>query len=75
MSVTLSCTESHAILTVEDDGPGFSEDIAARLRSGGGLAGLRERVAVLGGELKIENRNENGAVVSVQLPLQNGNEE
>ncbi|HCW79021.1 MAG TPA: hypothetical protein DG084_07875 [Gemmatimonadetes bacterium] len=75
VSVTLSCTESHAILTVEDDGPGFSEDIAARLRSGGGLAGLRERVAVLGGELKMENRNENGAVVSVQLPLQNGNEE
>ncbi|HCO14336.1 MAG TPA: hypothetical protein DIT46_09125 [Gemmatimonadetes bacterium] len=75
VSVTLSCTESHAILTVEDDGPGFSEDIAVRLRSGGGLAGIRERVAVLGGELKMENRNENGAVVSVQLPLQNGNEE
>ena len=69
VSVTLSCTELHAILTVEDDGPGFSEDIAVRLRSGGGLAGLRERVAVLGGELKMENRNENGAVVSVQLPL------
>ena len=75
VSVTLSRNESHAVLTVEDDGPGFSEDTAARLRSGGGLAGLRERLVVLGGELVMENRDEAGAAVRVQLPLQNGNEE
>lgn len=72
VSVRLTRTGSHAVLTVEDDGPGFPPDAASRLRSRGGLAGLRERVAALGGELTMENRNGAGAVVRVALPLQVG---
>lgn len=68
--VSLSRTRSTAVLTVEDDGPGFPEDAARRLRSRGGLAGLRERVTALGGELTMDNRNGAGAVVRVELPLQ-----
>ncbi|MDE3001931.1 MAG: sensor histidine kinase [Gemmatimonadota bacterium] len=70
VSVRLTRTDSHAVLTVEDDGPGFPEDAATRLRSRGGLAGIRERVAVLGGELMMGNRNGAGAEMRVELPLQ-----
>ena len=70
VSVRLTRTDSHAVLTVEDDGPGFPEDAATWLRSRGGLAGIRERVAVLGGELMMGNRNGAGAEMRVELPLQ-----
>lgn len=75
VSVSLTRTDSCAVLTVEDDGPGFPDDAASRLRSRGGLAGLRERVAALGGELTLENRNGAGAVVRVELPLQDETQE
>jgi len=71
VSVGLTRTDTHAILTVEDDGPGFPEDAASRLRSRGGLAGLRERVTSLGGELVMENRHGAGAIMRVELPLLN----
>ncbi len=70
VSVRLVGNDTHAILEVEDDGPGFPEDTAIRLRSRGGLAGLRERVTALGGELSMINRTGAGAVVRVELPLQ-----
>lgn len=70
VSVGLTRTDTHAVLTVEDDGPGFPEDAASRLRSRGGLAGLRERVTSLGGELVMENRHGAGAIIRVELPLQ-----
>jgi signal transduction histidine kinase len=57
-------------LTVTDDGPGFPEDAATRLRSRGGLAGIRERISALGGDLAFGNVNGGGARVSVRLPLQ-----
>lgn len=75
VTVGLTRTESHAVLTVEDDGPGFPEDAASRLRSRGGLAGLRERVTALGGELVMENRHGAGAIMRVELPLQDETQE
>ncbi len=74
ISVGLMRTATHAVLTVEDDGPGFPEDTASRLRSRGGLAGLRERVTALGGELMMENGLETGAILRVGLPLQDESE-
>jgi signal transduction histidine kinase len=72
VDVRLDADRGHARLTVTDDGPGFPEDAAHRLRSRGGLAGIRERITSLGGELAFENTNGGGARVSVRIPLQRG---
>jgi signal transduction histidine kinase len=53
-------------LTVEDDGVGFGAPAAAFTY---GLAGMRERVAALGGRLQLANGPTGGARVVVELPL------
>ena len=57
-------------LVVEDDGVGF--DRPAEAEPGAytyGLAGMRERVAALGGRLRLENRAGGGARVVAELPV------
>jgi signal transduction histidine kinase len=68
--VSLETADDAVSLTVTDDGPGFPEDTALRLRSRGGLAGIRERISALGGDLVLENDSGGGAMVSVRIPLQ-----
>ena len=63
-SVVVSAREGRLRLMVEDDGCGF--DTAAptgRL----GLAGIRERVELLGGHLRIESSLDGGTAVVVDL--------
>jgi len=67
--VRLEAGADSASLSIADDGPGFPEDTALRLRSRGGLAGIRERITSLGGDLVLENENGGGAKVSVRIPL------
>lgn len=69
VDVRLTVHERLARLTVLDDGPGFAEDAMERLRSHGGLAGIRERVSALGGHFTIENRTDGGASLQIDLPL------
>jgi signal transduction histidine kinase len=56
---------------VEDDGVGFRE--AAAIRGGAndrlGLVGMRERAALVGGELQIESRPGRGTTLFVKVPL------
>jgi two-component system, NarL family, sensor histidine kinase UhpB len=56
-------------LTVRDDGRGFSFDEAAR---GLGLAGMRERALLVGGEVRVESRPELGTRVRLSVPLGDG---
>lgn len=70
IEVRLEAEPQHVRLTVTDDGPGFPPDTAARLRSQGGLAGIRERIASLGGDLAFGNANGGGARVSVRIPVE-----
>ena len=72
VEVRLETDRGDASLTVTDDGPGFPEDTATRLRSRGGLAGIRERITALGGDLELGNANGGGARVSVRIPLGEG---
>ena len=69
VDVRLEADDGCAALTVTDDGPGFPADAAQRLRSRGGLAGIRERITALGGDLAFGNLNGGGARVSVRIPL------
>ncbi|WP_109506317.1 sensor histidine kinase [Nocardioides speluncae] len=69
-TVTLTYLESEVALDVRDDGVGIS--VGAHnpqdLR-GYGLAGIRSRVAELGGELVVESRPGEGTVVAASFPL------
>ncbi len=52
-------------LLVRDDGRGFDTDAAS---GGFGLLGMRERVALLGGEIDINSRPGDGTSVAARLP-------
>ena len=55
------------VLEVGDSGPGF--DVARETRAnGGGLAGVRERVAVLGGSVDVHSVPGAGTLARVRLP-------
>ena len=68
IDVSLGRAAGGVRLTVVDDGGGFPADIAERLRGGGGLSGIRERVTSLGGSLDFGNVQGGGARVKVEVP-------
>ncbi|WP_342781543.1 sensor histidine kinase [Amycolatopsis rhizosphaerae] len=55
-------------ITVEVSTDGSGSNTGSAGGSGRGLAGLRERVGVLGGEFSAENREEGGFVVRARIP-------
>jgi signal transduction histidine kinase len=54
-------------LLVRDDGKGFDPSASS---SGFGLLGMRERAALLGGELRIESPSAGGTELRVRIPTQ-----
>jgi signal transduction histidine kinase len=62
-------------LAVRDAGRGISEQVLERFRETGaagiGLAGMRERVADLGGDLQVQS-NKAGTVLVASIPLRAG---
>jgi signal transduction histidine kinase len=62
--VFVGVTDHHAVVEVQDDGKGFD---ATAQPSGFGLAGMRERVYLAGGELRIEP-GESGTTMRARLP-------
>ena len=61
------------VITVEDNGRGFSPDAldAARLAMhGAGLVGIRERARILGGRVEIHSNARTGTTLTVTLPLE-----
>jgi signal transduction histidine kinase len=63
-SVVVSVRDGRLRLVVEDDGVGFDPEAPTRRL---GLAGIRERVEMLGGDLRIESSPGNGTAVVVDL--------
>jgi signal transduction histidine kinase len=59
------------MLAIGDDGRGLSDDFnLARLSAAGhyGLLGITERVALLGGQCKFQNRSGGGTLIQVEIP-------
>ena len=80
VSITLTTTDSYSIMTLEDDGPGFSSEIGssmftARVKGsdshghGLGLAFVEAVVGAHTGEVTALNREEGGAQLVIRLPL------
>jgi signal transduction histidine kinase len=71
VDVEIRCTDDEVILAVVDDGKGINRDTLLRFRAGEadgiGLAGMRERLAELGGRLEVESDAE-GTRIRATLP-------
>ncbi len=66
--VDLRASGDELLLTVQDNGVGFPAG-ATRKAGSFGLIGIRERAALLGGSLVVDNPLVGGARVTVRLPL------
>jgi signal transduction histidine kinase len=62
-----SSSESPTVLLVQDDGIGFDADTAAPAGHFG-LAGIRERARLVGGELAVTSRQGQGTQVRLSIP-------
>jgi signal transduction histidine kinase len=67
VDVTVEVDEAKVRVAVEDDGRGFDVS-AAEERGTLGLLGIRERVIMLGGDLRIRSSPGEGTQVSVSIP-------
>ena len=68
--VTIGCADGAVTIEITDDGTG---EPGERAPAGGhGLAGMRERVAIFGGELRAGPRPGGGFAVRARLPLGDG---
>ena len=65
-TMTLSLQNTTLSFSVRDNGTGMPP--AAVTRAGGGLANMRERIAALGGQLKIETVQVGGTCVRGEVP-------
>jgi signal transduction histidine kinase len=64
-SVTFACDEEGASVTIADNGSGFDPEIAA---GGTGLAGMRERLRLVGGTLDVVSAHEEGTTIRARVP-------
>ncbi|MCL5021814.1 MAG: PAS domain-containing sensor histidine kinase [Nitrospirae bacterium] len=71
VSVSLEEREGAAVLSIEDNGKGITEDQIADSEAFG-LIGIRERAVFLGGRATFEGSPGKGTVVTVVLPLDGG---
>jgi PAS domain S-box-containing protein len=68
ISVSLRTEGEDLVAEVTDDGAGFGPDALP----GVGLGSMRERAALVGGELEIESGEERGTSVRLKIPLPQG---
>ena len=67
LSITLTRKNGAVVAIVEDDGKGF--DPASTGPDGLGLVGMRERLALVGGTLRIEAAAGAGTTIAAEVPL------
>jgi signal transduction histidine kinase len=73
--VEIRSAGGQVVLRVADRGPGFGgERSLARLEAEGhlGLAGMRERITALGGEVLVKSSPGAGAVIELRIPVSEG---
>jgi signal transduction histidine kinase len=68
VNLSLRSADKSIRLRVSDNGAGFSTEEAFAKPMSFGLAGMRERVALLGGTLTVRSRPGKGAAIAVELP-------
>ena len=74
VTISLNSVDRELRLRVEDNGVGFHQEEALSKRESFGLAGMRERVALLGGKFDLDSRPGRGTRVLVSLPAESRRE-
>jgi len=73
VSVVIERAAEKLQLTIEDNGCGFKDELLLESRgsrNGGlGIAGMRERLLLIGGDLEIESSASAGTTIFVRIPL------
>lgn len=69
IQIQLKHTRQHVVLTVDDNGRGFTAPAAHHIPSTKGLDNIRTRVRLLNGELRISSKLKKGTKIWVKLPL------
>ena len=72
VNIYLASADGKLKLVIEDNGIGFNVPDALAKRESFGLSGMRERVALLGGQFQVESRTEGskrGTKISIELPI------
>jgi signal transduction histidine kinase len=69
VTVSVGLEGNTLIVTVQDNGRGVPSDKPAA--SSTGILGMRERVSLLGGQLEVSGRPQQGTTVVVRIPLEN----
>jgi light-regulated signal transduction histidine kinase (bacteriophytochrome) len=70
VGVVLQGSDQVVTLIIEDDGRGFDADNGANLSAKRlGLLGIRERLALVGGQIEIESKIGKGASLFIRIPL------
>lgn len=67
--VALIGIEGAIELTVKDDGVGFDPALVPGKRTSVGIVGMKERVRLLGGSMKIDSRPDHGTTLTFTAPL------
>lgn len=67
--ISLSMEQGHLVLRVSDDGRGFNPE-ALNEAEVLGLAGMRERASLVGGEFTVESHPGRGTRLKLRVPLQ-----
>jgi signal transduction histidine kinase len=70
-SVAISCTPAEVLLSIHDNGRGFTPGASESGRAAGGfgLIGISERTQLLGGHLAIESAPGQGTTLNIRIPL------
>jgi len=68
VNLSLRAADKCIRLSVSDNGAGFSAERVGSKPMSFGLAGMRERAAILGGSLAVQSAPGKGAKVTLQLP-------
>jgi signal transduction histidine kinase len=66
VSILLQRKDGAVVAVVEDDGGGFDPDVTRD--DALGLAGMRERVLLVGGRLQVESSPGSGTTVVAEVP-------
>lgn len=73
-SMAVRRTGNELLLTIQDDGRGFTPSVAnsGSDLGGFGLIGISERTQLLGGRLAIRSEPGQGTMISIKIPLSDG---
>jgi PAS domain S-box-containing protein len=68
-SIDIYNRESFILIVIQDNGTGFDPADPRQANSGSGLINIRERAELLGGNVQIESRRDDGTEILIELPL------